>query len=290
MKSQKSLLFVILLFVSTSILYAQTPIASGTTTEAPHITSTTTGLYALPFQTKEEVEEFLKTAKIVKDKMLGNGITNPHKLTLDNGKVQSFAVWKTVDERRFGVTQLSAGAEVDFKDSWKFEVAAYELDKLLRLDMVPVTVERSYRGSKGSLQIWVPGCVTEDDRLKKRMIPPDPNMWKREISKVRLFDALVYNIDRNQGNLLIAPDWKLYMIDHSRTFKNLDALKAAATINYFSRSFMDAVRKLDKAALTAHCGKYLMSTEIETLLKRRDLLVALYDKLSKEQGDAVSYP
>lgn len=277
MKSVKLLSLLIVLISFTSIVYAETVVPAS-------------GLYSLPFQTKEEIEDFLRSAKVVKDKMLGEGVTNPHKLTLDNGKIQSYAVWKTIDDRRFGITQLSGGPEVDFKDSWKFEVAAYELDKMLGLNMVPVTVERSYHGSKGSLQIWVPNCMTEDDRLKKKLSPPDPLAWRQETSKVRLFDALIYNSDRNQGNLLIAPDWTLYMIDHSRTFKNLDSLHSSADLNYFSRSLVDGLRKLDKNNVTEHCGKYLMSSEIETLLKRRDLLVDLYDKLTNERGKSITYP
>jgi hypothetical protein len=277
MKSLKSVVLFLLLLSFTPIVYAQT-VASAS------------GIYTLPFQTKDEIEVFLRTAKIVKDKELGKGVTIPHKLTLDNGKIQSFAVWKTIDERHFGITQLAGGPEVDFKDSWKFEVAAYELDKLLNLNMVPVTVERSYKGTKGSLQIWVPNCMTEEDRVKKQLHPTDELVWKQETSKMRVFDALIYNSDRNQGNLLIDPTWKLYLIDHSRTFKSLDVLKPTEQLNYFSKSLMDAVRKLDKNQIKQHCGKYLMTNEIDNLLKRRDLLVALYTKLTAQDGDGITYP
>jgi hypothetical protein len=280
MKSLKNILLVLVVYsFASSILYAQSPVA--------------TGLYSLPFQSRAEIEDFLHNAKIVKDKSLGTGVTNPHKFTLDNGKVQAFAVWKNIDEHRFGVTQLGGpgGPEVDFKDSWKFEVAAYELDKLLGLDMVPPTVERTYKGTKGSLQIWVPNCMTEGERMQKQLNPPDPILWKQQTSKVRVFDALVYNIDRNQGNLLIDPTWKIYMIDHSRTFKNLDALKSSIQLTYFSRSLMDAIQKLDKTALVQHCGKYLMSTEIDNLLKRRDLLEQAYQKLTSQQSNnSISFP
>src|SRR5262245_16648930 len=135
---------------------------------------------AQPFASREEIEEFLRNARIVKAKGTGLGTTNPLKLTLDDGRVQHFAVFKSIDERKAGATQLSGSTEIDFKDSWMFEIAAYELDKLLKLDMVPVTVERTYRGQKGSLQFWIDNCMMESDRLKRKLNPPDPASWKQQ--------------------------------------------------------------------------------------------------------------
>jgi hypothetical protein len=108
--------------------------------------------------------------------------------------------------------------------------------------------------------------------------------------KVRIFDNLVYNIDRNLGNLLITPDWKIFMIDHSRTFKNVAMLKAPKDMTYFSRSLMDALKKLDQQQLVEHCGKYLSVYEIQSLLKRRDMIVALYGRQAADRGAAVTYP
>ena len=241
------------------------------------------------FASRAEIEEFLLKGRIVKAKGTGLGITNPLKLTLDDGRVQHYAVFKSVDERKPGVTQLSGSTEIDFKDSWMFEVAAYELDKLLGLDMVPVTVERTYRGQRGSLQFWIDNCIMESDRLKRKLNPPDPTSWKQQIFKVRVFDNLVYNIDRNLGNLLISPDWKLYMIDHSRTFKNVNSLKSPKDLTYFSRSLMDALQKLDEPTLKARCEKYLSSFEIKTMLQRRDKIVQLYKRRVAQQGERDRY-
>jgi hypothetical protein len=242
------------------------------------------------FASRAEIEEFLLKGRIVKAKGTGLGITNPLKLTLDDGRVQHYAVFKSVDERKPGVTQLSGSTEIDFKDSWMFEVAAYELDKLLGLDMVPVTVERTYRGQRGSLQFWIDNCIMESDRLKRKLNPPDPTSWKQQIFKVRVFDNLVYNIDRNLGNLLITPEWKCYMIDHSRSFKNVDALKSPKDLTYFSRSLVEALRKLDEQTVKASCDKYLTIYEIQTMLRRRDKIVQLYNSLLAEKGESIAYP
>ncbi len=245
---------------------------------------------ALLYPTHEAKEKVLRDAKIIKSKKLGTGITNPLKLTLLDGGTELYAVFKDVDVRKTGITKLKSGAEMDFKDSWQFDVAAYELDKLLGLDMVPVTVERKYNGEKGMVQWWVPNAMTEGDRKEKGLEPPDVDSWNRYLYKLRLFDNLVYNIDRNLGNLLITPDWKIWMIDHSRSFKNNDTLKAKSDMARFSMSFVDALKKLDEAKVMAHCGKYLTVYEVRSMMRRRDAILELYEKTRAEQGDSILYP
>lgn len=242
------------------------------------------------FTTVEEIEDALRTAKIVKVKDLGTGITNPQKFTLDNGKFQFAGVFKTIDERKHGLTKLATSVEMDFKDSWMFEVAAYELDKLLGLNMVPVTVERTYNGKKGSLQLWIENCMTERVRKEKNLSATDTVGWNRQIYKVRVFDNLIYNIDRNLGNLLIDANWKIYMIDHSRCFKSMDLLQHPKDLALFSRALMDGLRKLDEKTLQERCGKYLSNIEIKMMLKRRDQILALCDRLHMQKGDSIFYP
>jgi hypothetical protein len=242
------------------------------------------------YPTLESKENALRNAKIIKSKKLGTGVTNPLKLTLQDGDTEFNAVFKDVDYRKAGMTKLKTGTEMDFKDSWQFDVAAYELDKLLGLNMVPVTVERKYNGEKGAIQWWIENAMTEGDRKEKGLNPPDPDAWSRSIFKVRMFDNLVYNIDRNAGNLLITPDWKVWMIDHSRCFKNQEHLKSEEDLSRFSLSFVDALKKLDEATVKEHCGKYLTVYEIQAMMKRRDAILERFEKLHAEQGDSILFP
>ena len=211
-------------------------------------------------------------------------------MTLQDGETLFYAVFKSVDVRKSGMTKLKTGMEIGFKDSWQFDVAAYELDKLLGLNMVPPTVERKYEGEKGMLQWWVENAMTEGDRKEKGLSPPDTVAWSQNLNKVRVFDNLVYNIDRNLGNLLITPDWKVWMIDHSRCFKNENKLKAEADLSRFSLSFVNALKRLDEAKVRERCGKYLSPLEIQSMMKRRDAIVQVYEKLHLEQGDSILYP
>lgn len=237
----------------------------------------------------QEIEEALRRTKIVKAKELGTGVTKPLKFTLHNGQFEFHACYKSVDERFPGLTRMKYGLEVDFKDSWRFEVAAYELDKLLGLGMVPTTVERNFEGKDGSVQFWIENAMTEKVRKEKQLEPPDPHRWNQQISKVRVFDNLIYNIDRNLGNMLITADWKIYMIDHSRSFKSLDVLKSPKDLKLFSRSMMEAIQKLDESLLSVHCGKYLSSIEIKTLLERRNLILQVYSKLKAAKGSVIEF-
>ena len=242
------------------------------------------------YPTLEAKENALRNGKIIKAKKLGTGITNPLKLTLQDGTTEFPAVFKDVDVRKTGATKLATGVEMDFKDSWQFDVAAYELDKLLGLNMVPATVERRFEGEMGMLQWWVPDAMTEGDRKKKGIDPPDKDAWNRYLFKVRVFDNLVYNIDRNLGNLLITPDWKVWMIDHSRCFKNVDSLKSSTDMKRFSLSLMEALKHLNQTKVMEKCGKYLSTYEVQTMLKRRDAIVQLYEKERSAKGDSILYP
>jgi len=242
-----------------------------------------------PFSSRAEVEDFLRSAKIVKDRGTPEGITLPRRLTLDNGEVQNDAVFKTIDMRKRGITRLETAVEFDFKDSWKFEIAAYEIDKLLSLNMIPVTVERRYKEKNGSLQYWVAG-FSEIERNKKGLKPPNAVKWMWQSHKLRIFDKLVYNIDRNLTNVLITDDWQCVLIDHSRCFKSIGDVKDIKDLEYFSRSLMKSLEKLEFEQVKKACGEWLTDPEIRTTLKRRDVLVEHYGKLVKEKGHGISFP
>ena len=243
------------------------------------------------FASHGEAESFLTDADIVQSRSIPRGVAAPQKLTLEKDGRQEFAVFKSIDEHRPGITQLPTGPEVDFKDSWKYEVAAYEVDKLLGLNMIPPTVERVHNSRRGSLQLWIDGCMSEAERTAKKLSPPGPMAWRQQIFKARAFDSLIYNIDRvNINNLLITPDWKVILIDHSRSFKNVGDLRFPKDLTFFSKSLMGSLRGLEEKALQEHCGKWLTIYEIRLMLQRRDKILRLYDQAVAENKPGVMYP
>jgi hypothetical protein len=236
----------------------------------------------------EAAETFLRTAEVVRKKALGLGITHSDQYTLSDGTRTHKAVWKTIDEFKRGVTSFEGGGLiVDFADSYKHEIAAYELDKLLGLGLVPPTVERTFGRTTGSLQMWVEGAMTEADRKQKKVAPPDPQAWNEQMYKVRLLHQLTYNTDaRNIRNVLVDPAFRVYAIDSSRAFVPYDDLRSEKELVRFSRPALEALKALDRTTLDARLGRWLTGPQIRCLLKRRDKILALAAQRVTEQGEA----
>ena len=184
MKTLQGFIIALLLLCGISTAWPQEPVVQSI------------DLYA-PFASYQEAEHALRTGTILKVKDLGSGSTHPMKVYLQRDNVEFKAVFKTINQHYYGITRMQKNSEVDFKDSWMYEIAAYELDKLLGLNMVPPTVERIYKGQKGSLQLWVENAMTEKQRKEMHLQPPDVDRWNHQILQLRLFDNLIYNIDRN---------------------------------------------------------------------------------------------
>ncbi len=233
-----------------------------------------------------ELEEFLRTAKVVAHKDIGVGVTLPMKLELRDGEVTLSASWKTVDERRRGIIRLADGStERNFRDSYEFEIAAYELDKLIGTNLVPATVERSWRGKTGAIQAWVEGATTDFDRRQQNLQVPNALRWNRQVYNIQLFRCLTYDIDyKNARNTLIDPDWKLWAIDSSRSFRTKKEL-VDESLDHFSRKVLANLRELDFDTLKESIGEWVNDSRIRSILARRDLIVERAGKLAAERGE-----
>jgi hypothetical protein len=176
--------------------------------------------------------------------------------------------------------------EFNFKDSWKFNVAAYKLDRLLALNMVPVTVERRHNGKRGSFTWWADDIVMDEEaRLKKKQDAPDADAWNYQMHIVRVFDQLIFNTDRNLGNLLIDKNWQIWMIDHSRAFPAHDYLKEPKNLERCDQDLLGKLKQLNTEILKTELGTYLTAAEIKALLARRDKIV----KAFAEKGPSALY-
>ena len=120
-----------------------------------------------PQLTAEQQRQFLLKAKVVNFKQLSQGITNSYRLILSDGVLTHDAHFQSINERR-SYKELERGGEVNFVDSYLYNIAAYELAGLLGLEgMLPVTVERSWEKKEGSFAWWLPTKMTEGQRQKK---------------------------------------------------------------------------------------------------------------------------
>ena len=224
-----------------------------------------------------DAERFLLNAKVVKSRGAGKGITGSLRATLTDGTLTHDAHIQTIDEakREFRSAQ---GTEFNFRDSWSFNVAAYKIDRLLGLNLVPVTVARRWRSTMGAFTWWIDDVqMDEGERLKKKIQAPNPVEWNEEMQLVRLFDQLIYNIDRNLGNLVITNDWGIWAIDHTRAFRTYETLKTPANVARCDRAVFERLKALDKASLKREAGEYLQGWELDAVLKRRDAIVKIIE-------------
>lgn len=257
------------------------------TLQAAQTTAPGTSAGGLPLE-GAAAEEFLKTAKIGSvGNFPTNGVTRPKKVELSDGERTLFAVFKTIDEYALKKDFPDGPSELHFSDSWKYEIAAYEIDKLLGLGIVPPAVERWIQGSEGSLSLWVEGSMTEWERLTvKKISAPDTLAWNHQMYTVRLFLQLIYDVDyKNVNNLLVTPDWKVYKIDSSRAFRNHKKLRSKEELSHFSRPVLASLRQLTREQLEGNLGQWLSKPQIKALWVRRGLLIEHADKLIAEKGE-----
>ena len=171
------------------------------------------------------------------------------------------------------------GVEFNFRDSWRYNVAAYRLDRLLDIGMTPPSVERSYQNRPSAFTWWVEDVLMDEaERIKTKAAAPDTMAWNRQMWVVRVFDQLIYNVDRNLGNLLIDKTWTVWMIDHSRAFRLIEKLRSPESVTRCDRTVFEKLKALDEKTLKNVMGDYLTGPEIRTLLARRNELVALLEK------------
>jgi hypothetical protein len=214
-----------------------------------------------------EYEEFLKKTPFSRVEDVPIGVTKPRRGFFAAGGLAESAAWKL----------LPPGRASGYWESYRSEIAAYELDKLLGLGMVPPAVEKDWRGSIGAAILWLPGVRTwkEIDRL------PRPHTWDLQIIRMKMFDNLIGNPDRNQGNLLVDHDWNIYLIDHSRAF--VSDSKLPATHQRIDRVLWDKFLVLDEKTL-APVQRWVGRSAVRSMLKRRDkmtvVIAALVEKSS----------
>ncbi len=239
----------------------------------------------LPFKTDEELLEFLRTAAVTSEKEISTGVTLPRKLTLEKDGTRAHAIFRTIDQEKTYETFAEGAGERFFRDSYLFEPAAYEMSRLLGLDNVPPATLRKVAGRAGSVQIWVERAQTEETRAKRKLEPPDPIRWAKQAHVMNLFDQLVYNTDRTRNNILITPDWKIWMIDHTRAFRKIPTLLDDKKVKQCDRVTYEHLKALDETTVRERLKDYLRKDEISALMKRRDLIVKKIEGLIVEKGD-----
>jgi len=220
-------------------------------------------------------EHFLLSARIDSEQYAGKGLTNSQKALLSDGRVTHAAHIQSIDIYQPLFKGKDGSTEKDFKDSWKFNVAAYRLARLLGLtSMTPVSVPRVVNGKPSAVTWWVDNVLMDEhERILKNIKPPDVERWNRQMDTVRIFDQLIYNVDRSQENLLIDTKWNVWMIDHSRSFRKWEQLRNRAASTHCDPQLLQALENLRREDVERDLGAFITTEEIDGLMARRDLIV-----------------
>jgi hypothetical protein len=233
----------------------------------------------------QEEEKFLQTARILTLKTLSRGVTKSSRATLSDGKRMHDAHVQTVDKRLVNL-YAPDGTPVPWHDSYKYNIAAYRLHRLLGLDMIPMSVERKIDGKPASVTWWADDIqMLELDRLRKKIEPPDPKNWQQQMANVQVFDHLIYNVDRNLENLAISKTWRVILIDHTRAFSAVPKMMDPDSLKICGRQLWDKLQKLSAPTVQESVDGYLSKEEIAGVQKRRDLIVQHFQEQIKQRGE-----
>jgi hypothetical protein len=243
-----------------------------------------------PAMSCSEMEDFLLRAHPGTLRAVSAGITNTHRVTMEDGSIRHDGHVQTIEEHKTKFEGASGGVELNFRDSYKYNIAAYELAKLLGLNMVPPYVERKITGDSGSVSWWVNDSIMEAERHKKNIPIPDNDRWNEQMYAVRVFHELVYDTDPNLTNLLITKDWQLWIIDLTRAFRLSPNFRDPKNLVKCDRRLLARLREIDEDMLKQKLDRWLTKSEIHALNARRAKIVSFFEKESKSKGEeAVLY-
>jgi len=239
----------------------------------------------LPFASFESAEDFLREARVVESRELGEGRTRPLKLLLESGDVRAHAVFRHVDSERHQQRLDDGRMHLLLSDSYRNGLAAYRLSRLLGFDRIPPVVERAVDGRHGSVQLWIEGAMMEKKRRSNGLEPPDAIDFSRQRQMLDVFDALVCNIDRNLGNILIDGDWNLWYIDHTRTFARFEEPPRVSVGVGIDRRVWERLSSVRDEELRDALRPWLSRWQLDDLIGRRRALVDRFRAEIAGQGE-----
>ena len=239
----------------------------------------------LPFRQEEELLDFLRIGRVTVLGKVGEGITGARKVLVQKDGLRVHAIFRDVR-----VAQLSGSGQnpMRLRDDCIFECAAYELNRLLGLDLVPPVVERKVLGTLGTLQVWIEGAETEKRRKKRGSPARDKVSLARQGQIILIFDNLIFNDDRNSGNILHGPDGKVWMIDHTRSFRTDEELPYPGGVESCETTLWRRLRSLKLSELRKTLRPYLRPAEVQALIERKRKLVELLQDIIDQKGEEVA--
>ena len=209
--------------------------------------------------TDDQLELLLAQAAVVADEAPPLPRAGTRLLTLQQGGTKVRALF---------ITAPAAGR-------WQHEIAAYRLDRLLGIDMVPVTIERTIDGQPGALQFWIEKTVSAAVVERERVRLPRWCSLEPQYNLMRAFDALAGRPARTAENVVIGrEDGLARLIDHAGAFPVARRLDASVAKPQVGAELTRRLRSLTAAKLAAALAPWLDRSQQKALLARRDALLA----------------
>jgi hypothetical protein len=217
------------------------------------------------------IEAHLKSAEVVSLEDIGTGVTRPRRAHLKPSEPVESLVWKV----------LPPGRRLGHWESYKSEIAAYELDKLLGMNMVPPAVERTIGGETGAAVMWL-----ESIKSVKQLggVVPSGAVWGKALRKMMMFDNMIANTDRNAGNILVGPPGELILIDHSRAF--IDKENVVHNMSRVDEELWNRMQALTREDLTRVLGPWIDGDAIDAMIERQSRMIRDVNKLVAKRGRA----
>lgn len=226
----------------------------------------------------EAAEKFLRTAAVVGvEKDAQSGRTLPWLVTLEKNGRSMRAVFKYVHRPR----------PHPLAHSYRYELAAYELSKILGLVIVPPTVERTVDGVRGALQVYAEDCISEHDLERSDRTPPDPGDLRERLDSIRLFEALSGDACGDKDDTLIHTDtWRVCRVDFAEAFPLSPELSEDCALERCPRSLYQRMRQMEPASTRRKLRSWLSRAEVEALCGRKSRILALLDEKIRARGEA----
>jgi hypothetical protein len=154
---------------------------------------------------------------------------------------------------------------------------------------MPATTERSHGGKPGAISWWVDDVLMDEaERERTNAAPPGAQLIPMIHQRARMlvFAELVRDTDRNKGNVLYTRDWHVIMLDFTRAFRLEPELRLPDRLEACDRNLLARLRTLTKQEVVTAAGSHLTPPEVDAMMKRRDLVVAHFERLIAERGEA----
>lgn len=236
----------------------------------------------------DEAVAFLAGAEVVGEPESFDeaALTGPVRVSLTDGVRTFRAVFKHEDTK-YQEFRFSDGREVrQARDSYRHEIAAYEVDRMLGLGVVPPCVERKIGSRTGSLCFWVEGSMTEAERRTRGLQSTDPVRYKGQLREIELFQQFIGDLDYSDlRNLVVDERLRIHKVDSSMAFDANPELLTGLYSSRMSRRLLEALEALEKKTLNERLKPWLHKDQRSALWERRDRILKRAGQLVADYGE-----